>query len=158
MSHRHFCDHAGHFWDCNGTALRSLAGDTEPSVCTCSDHQVSMEDGDHSQCTVELLACPEHRDEQLREMGYEPGTSNMPPPMDEADACVFTDSDGKPTVGFCLWCDWTSTRSRRWRRTTKSAVAPCLRILRISNQCRPSRKPCWRMRTNCWMKRALSND
>jgi hypothetical protein len=27
-----------------------------------------MEDGDHSKCAVELLACPEHRDEQLRKM------------------------------------------------------------------------------------------
>jgi hypothetical protein len=64
-----------------------------------------MEDGDHSQCTVELLACSEHRDEQLRAMGYEPGTSNMPRRMDNADASMFTDSDGKPTVGFCLWCN-----------------------------------------------------
>jgi hypothetical protein len=45
MSHRHYCDHAGHEWECVGTAVRSLAGDTEPSVCTCIDHQVPMEDG-----------------------------------------------------------------------------------------------------------------
>jgi hypothetical protein len=64
-----------------------------------------MEDGDHSHCTVELLACPEHRDEELRAIGYEPGTSNMPQPTDDADAIVFTDKDGKPTVGFCLWCN-----------------------------------------------------
>src|ERR1700687_4860622 len=95
MSHRHYCDHAGHFWECEGAALRPLAGDTEPFVCTCIHHQVPMEDGDHSQCTVELLACPEHRDEQLRDMGYEPGTINMPQPMNEADATMFTDSEGK---------------------------------------------------------------
>jgi hypothetical protein len=62
-----------------------------------------MDDGDHSQCAVELLACPEHRDEQIRDMGYEPSTSNMPQPTEEAIA--FTDKDGQPTVGFCLWCD-----------------------------------------------------
>jgi hypothetical protein len=62
-----------------------------------------MEGGDHSQCTVELLACPEHRDEELRAMGYEPGTSNMPQPME--DASVFTDEAGNLIVGFCLWCD-----------------------------------------------------
>jgi hypothetical protein len=38
-------------------------------------------------------------------MGYEPGTANLPQPMNEADASIFTDSDGKPTVGFCLWCN-----------------------------------------------------
>jgi len=70
MSHRHFCDYAGHYWVCEGTTLRPIAGETEPSPCMCLDHDVptSMEDGDHSQCTVELIACPEHRDEQLREI------------------------------------------------------------------------------------------
>jgi hypothetical protein len=103
MSHKHFCDHAGHEWECEGKALRPLAGEPEPSVCICIDHQVPMEDGDHSHCTVELFACPEHRDERLRAMGYEPGTSNMPQPVDEAS--VFTDDAGNPIVGFCLWCD-----------------------------------------------------
>jgi hypothetical protein len=28
-----------------------------------------MTEGDHGNCPIELLACPEHRDEQLRDMG-----------------------------------------------------------------------------------------
>jgi hypothetical protein len=68
MSHKHFCDFAGHFWECEGTALRPLAGDTEPSVCMCDTCQVPMEFGNHGGCMVELLACPEHRDAQLRAM------------------------------------------------------------------------------------------
>jgi hypothetical protein len=67
MSHRHACD-AGHYWDCFGTALRPLMGDTEPSVCMCIRHRVPMEVGDHSACSIELLACPEHREEQRRRM------------------------------------------------------------------------------------------
>jgi hypothetical protein len=77
MSHRHFCDYAGHEWECVGTALRPLAGDTEPSDCMCLVHQVSLANGDHSECPVELLACPEHRDEQLGEMGTF-DTSDLP--------------------------------------------------------------------------------
>jgi hypothetical protein len=69
MSHCHFCDYAGHEWECDGTALRSLAGATERSVCMCLVHQVSLTNGDHSECPVELLACPDHRDEQLRDLG-----------------------------------------------------------------------------------------
>ena len=67
MSHRHFCDVAGHWWECNGTALR--AGDTQPSVCTCLPCGLPLEGFDHSQCDdpVELLACPEHRHEELRQ-------------------------------------------------------------------------------------------
>jgi hypothetical protein len=34
----------------------------------CVKHLVSMEDGDHSECPVELLACPEHRELQVRQM------------------------------------------------------------------------------------------
>ena len=49
MSHKHFCDFAGHTWECEGSALRPLAGDTEPSVCMCRTCQVPMEDGE---CTV----------------------------------------------------------------------------------------------------------
>jgi hypothetical protein len=69
LSHNHFCDYAGHEWECAGTALRPLAGDTEPSVCMCAVHQVPLADGDHNECPIELLACPEHRDEQLRDIG-----------------------------------------------------------------------------------------
>jgi hypothetical protein len=63
-----------------------------------------MEQGDHSGCSIELLACPEHMDEQLRQMGYEPGTSNMPSREDSTEATMFADSEGNPIVGFCLWC------------------------------------------------------
>jgi transcriptional regulator with XRE-family HTH domain len=29
--HRHFCDVEGHYWNCEGIAVRQLAGDMEPS-------------------------------------------------------------------------------------------------------------------------------
>jgi hypothetical protein len=65
-----------------------------------------MDEGDHSECMVELLACPDHMDEQLRRMGYEPGTSNMPRRSeDAAGENPFKDKDGNPTIGFCLWCN-----------------------------------------------------
>jgi len=63
-----------------------------------------MEDGDHSRCSIELLACPEHLEAQLAAMGKSPSnhpleSENTPGPS------MFMDKDGKPTVGFCLWCD-----------------------------------------------------
>ena len=65
MSHRHFCDVAGHLWECDGAAR---LGDTEPSVCMCHGCRLPLEQGDHSRCKnlVELVACPEHREEELR--------------------------------------------------------------------------------------------
>jgi len=61
MSHQHFCDVAGHYWTCEGTALR---GGTEPSVCVCLPCGLPLEGFDHSGCPdpIELLACPEHRE------------------------------------------------------------------------------------------------
>ena len=66
MSHKHFCDVAGHWWECNGKAMRS--GDAEPSICMCLPCGRPVEGYDHSRCNgpVELLACPEHREEERR--------------------------------------------------------------------------------------------
>jgi len=68
MSHRHFCDSAGHWWDCNGTALRR--GETEPSVCLCVACGRPLEGFDHGECDapVELVVCPEHQEEERRRM------------------------------------------------------------------------------------------
>jgi hypothetical protein len=58
-----------------------------------------MEDGDHSTCSVELLACPEHREEQRRQMG-ESGTSDVPRTEYSAEGTMFIDEDDAPIVGF----------------------------------------------------------
>lgn len=68
MSHLHFCDVTGHEWQCEGKAFRPFAGGTEPSVCMCKFCEVPMEQGDHSDCPIELLACPEHLEEQQERM------------------------------------------------------------------------------------------
>ena len=105
--HRHWCDVSGHEWECHGTAFRPLRGDIEPTPCYCLQHQSQMEDGrDHSLCSIELLACPEHRDQQLPAMGYEPGQE--PPQRSAAESeesSLFKDAEGNDIVGFCLWCN-----------------------------------------------------
>ena len=84
MSHRHFCDAAGHWWDCNGTALRR--GETEPSVCICLPCGRPLEGFDHSKCPdpVELLACPEHRPE-----GQEATEACVPPEQGSPEVKPF---------------------------------------------------------------------
>ena len=69
MSHQHFCDVMGHWFDCGGKALRR--GDMEPSVCVCDRCGLPLEEGDHNQCKnrVELVACPAHREEERLKMG-----------------------------------------------------------------------------------------
>jgi len=63
-----------------------------------------MDEGDHSACIVELLACPEHHDEQLRQMG-EVDTIDLIPAEVECERVVATNENGEPSMGFCLWCD-----------------------------------------------------
>src|SRR5260370_5673008 len=104
MTHRHYCDYAGHEWECMGTALRPLAGGVEPLACMCLRHHVSMEAGDHSDCPVELLTCPEHRGEQLQKMSIR-SSSDLPSGEGATESSMFNDKDGKPSVGFCLWCN-----------------------------------------------------
>jgi hypothetical protein len=103
MSHRHFCDFAGHPWECEGSALRHFAKDSEPTECICIKHEVSMEEGDHSRCPVELLVCPEHRDEQFKQMS-ECNVRDPIPTEVGAERIGLQDKDGNATVGFCLWC------------------------------------------------------
>jgi len=63
-----------------------------------------MDNGDHSECSIELLACPEHREEQLAEMAIF-GASYPPQGEIDAESMMFKDTDGKAIVGFCLLCD-----------------------------------------------------
>jgi hypothetical protein len=70
----------------------------------CLIHEVPLADGDHSDCPVELLTCPEHREEQLQKMGI-PVSNDLPCDGGATERSMFTDKDGKPIIGFCLWCN-----------------------------------------------------
>jgi hypothetical protein len=96
-----------------------------------------MEFGDHSGCMIELLACPEHMDEQLRQMGYEPGTDNMPS-NEDSGTTMLTDDDGNPIVGFCLWCDmdFYSIEEAEAHNANDSAACPVFQQLK-DGQCMP---------------------
>jgi hypothetical protein len=71
-----------------------------------------MEEGDHSGCMIELLACPEHMDEQLRAMqenrDYSAEVTELqdepllPAPHCE---CGCADADPENVSGWCMWCD-----------------------------------------------------
>jgi hypothetical protein len=64
MSHQHFCHVAGHYWECEGKALRPA--ETEPTVCICLPCGLPLEGYDHSGCNapIELVACAEHIEEE----------------------------------------------------------------------------------------------
>lgn len=58
MSHRHYCPATNHYWECNGTATRFSPEGTQPSPCMCpTQPDVLVDEGDHSTCSVEILAC-----------------------------------------------------------------------------------------------------
>jgi hypothetical protein len=104
MSHRHYCDLAGHDWQCSGTC-----------ECICG---LLMEGSDHSDCPVELRACPKHREAQLRDVKSVPsvddvpqreenpvttkGLLNIPPEHKLRRALRRLSRPG--LAGICVWC------------------------------------------------------
>ena len=100
MSHQHYCDVAGHYWECEGKALRGA--DADPTVCICLPCGRPLEGFDHSGCDdpIELLACPEHgsADEAIR-------TSRRA--RRDRGPAVVGNEDGRQVYAFCLWCGKT---------------------------------------------------
>jgi hypothetical protein len=96
MSHRHYCDYAGHDWLC--------AGDCK---CICD---FPMEENDHSECPVELRACPEHSVEQKRSiaeaMSSEPDPAFVQKWHERPSCeCGCAEAESSKIVGWCLHCD-----------------------------------------------------
>jgi hypothetical protein len=96
MSHRHYCDQAGHDWQCS-----------EDCECICG---LPMEGNDHSECPVELRACPEHAAEQAR--GIAEAMSSEPDPAfvqkwNERPSCECgcAEAVSSKIVGWCFHCD-----------------------------------------------------
>ena len=121
MSHKHWCDYAGHYWDCDGTAVRLFQA--EPIVCMCADHGTPMEDGDHSDCTIELLSCPQHRADHMRAMGYEP---DYVIPSDSERFSLLYDADGNPIYARCLWCAAEFDSPAQEGAHTANEMAACI--------------------------------
>jgi hypothetical protein len=98
----------------------------------CATHQVPLADGAHNECPIELLACPEHHDKQLRDMG-ELDSSDLPESQVDAESTMFRDDDGNPIVGFCLWCnkDFYSMEEAKAHNADDSKACPMLQEQKI---------------------------
>jgi hypothetical protein len=100
MSHRHYCDFAGHDWQCS-----------EDCECICG---LPMEGNDHGDCSVELRACPEHAAEQQRSiaeaMASEPDAAFIQEDNEQESAlphceCGCAKTESSKVVGWCFHCD-----------------------------------------------------
>ena len=98
--HMHYCDVAGHEWQCGGNC-----------DCICG---LPMEQGNHSDCPVELRACPEHKDETDQQMtaiestAVEIDFTSLCEKREQPRLhcqCGCADIVPGTAVGFCLWCD-----------------------------------------------------
>lgn len=56
MPHLHYCDIGGHEYECEKSSCQCICG-------------VSIQEGNHADCPVELLACPAHQEEEHKRMG-----------------------------------------------------------------------------------------
>jgi len=73
-----------------------------------------MEENDHSECPVELRACPEHAAEHQQSiaeaMASEPDPESIQKWQELLSArphceCGCAEAQTMKIVGFCLWCD-----------------------------------------------------
>ena len=134
--HKHWCDFAGHEWECSGAARRLYRN--KPTPCVCLQHGTSMDDGDHSACSIELIACPEHHDDQMRAMGYDPAKGWPEQPEGSEESSMFRDAEGKPTIGFCLWCgrDFYTMEEHETHFSVDGPLCPVYEELKAEN-CMP---------------------
>ena len=94
MSHKHYCDVEGHEWQCTDGTCECICGGL-------------MEEIDHSECPVELRACPEHQrqlpvlseDELSDFFGHLSSDAEKP-----RCECGCTVALQENVVGFCVWC------------------------------------------------------
>jgi len=98
--HKHHCDVTGHDYECGKNC-----------ECICG---LPMEQGDHSDCPVELRACPEHKDETEQQVAeVEPGAVEIDFSILSEERqrsrphcqCGCAEIEPGASVGFCLWCD-----------------------------------------------------
>jgi hypothetical protein len=95
QGHHHYCDYAGHYWQCSG--------DCE---CCCG---LPMEENDHSECPVELRACPEHEAEAARSVAEAMASEPAPSLIDKWQQrphceCGCAEAESNTFVGWCLHC------------------------------------------------------
>ena len=98
MSHRHYCDSAAHDWQ----------GSSRECVCVCG---VPMHTGDHSECPVELRACPKHQSEErtkipavAQKTPSKRGRIKLPPEHKLRRALRRLPRPG--LAGVCVWCGY----------------------------------------------------
>jgi hypothetical protein len=92
MSRRHYCDYSGHDWQGSEN-------------CKCI-YGVPAQGHDHSDCPVELRACPEHAPKQQRSMTetmtYEPDAAFVQKwPERPHCECGYAEADPSEFVGWC---------------------------------------------------------
>jgi hypothetical protein len=101
----------------------------------CLDHGVPMDEGDHSNCSIELLSCPEHRADQMRAMGYDPSYT-VESSTESERSNMFIDAEGNHTVGFCLWCGKNFYAIEEERQHTDNDMAECAEFQRSKDTVR----------------------
>jgi hypothetical protein len=99
--HIHYCETYGHEYAC-----------AEDCECICG---LPMNGRDHSECPVELRACPEHKAEQERLVAEAMSCEKQietEPLCERQDAapqphceCGCSDAEPGKVVGWCLHCD-----------------------------------------------------
>jgi hypothetical protein len=103
MGHKFFCEICGHEWECECVAVHEFVPERF-QVCICKACQLPMDEGDHSNCAVELLTCPEHllQPSEMENVGGVPITV----PADAVEKAERAFSQLETYEAACFWCGY----------------------------------------------------
>jgi hypothetical protein len=102
MAHKLFCEIGGHEWECNCLALHEFNPHSF-AICICKTCGRPYDEGDHSQCRIELSACYEC--EQQQDRPHPEGEANfisVPPDADQKVERALSQLGAYEAA--CLWC------------------------------------------------------
>jgi hypothetical protein len=102
MAHKLFCEIGGHKWECNCLVLHEFNPD-KFAICICKTCGHPYDEGDHSQCQIELQACIEcERESGSLHDASEKNFIEVPPDADEKIEVAL----GKLGTyeAACFWC------------------------------------------------------
>lgn len=101
MGHKYFCEICGHEWECECVAVHEFVPE-KFQVCICKACQLPMDEGDHRDCPVQALTCPEHLPYTSTKENAKGVPITVPPDAEEKVERAFSQLETYEAA--CFWC------------------------------------------------------
>lgn len=101
MGHKYFCEICRQEWECECVAVHDFVPE-KYSVCICKTCHLPMDEGDHRDCPVQSLTCPEHLPQKSAKENVRGVPIAFPPDVAEKAERAFSQLESYEAA--CFWC------------------------------------------------------